>query len=160
MWIQRQSSISCRGTRACHSMDSISSVRNKIYVNPNRIVMSEWVYESWWSFVVFYVLAFRTGKYGKNVWTGKSRERERERESSYGDSKRWMRREKGEGEIENKDNHATNTFFMNLSRACMWHAWEVWMWLCTRFTQEVFTDNDIIGCPFRIADGSKTVLFT
>ena len=34
----------------------------------------------------------------------------RERESSYGDSKRWMRREKGEGEIENKDNHATHLF--------------------------------------------------
>ena len=49
--------------------------------------------------------AFRTGKYGKNVWTGKSRERE----SSYGDSKRWVRHEKGANETENKDTHATNT---------------------------------------------------
>ena len=57
--------------------------------------------------------AFRTGKYGKNVWTGKSRERE-----SYGDSKRWVRHEKGEGEMERNDTHA-NTFYRHLSHACM-----------------------------------------
>ena len=58
--------------------------------------------------------AFRTGEYGKNVWTGKSRER---RQQKMGET--W----EGEGEIENKDTHATNIFFMNLSHTCMWHAW-------------------------------------
>ena len=50
--------------------------------------------------------AFRTNKYGKNVWSGKSRERE----SSYGDSKRWVRHETGEGEMERCDRCETNIF--------------------------------------------------
>ena len=41
-------------------------------------------------------------------WTGKSRERE-----SNGDSKRWVRHEKGEGEMERNDTHA-NTFLQTL----------------------------------------------
>ena len=50
------------------------------------------------------------------------------------EQQRRVKHETGDGG--EKDTRATNTFFTNLSHACMWHAWEVQMWMCTRSVQK------------------------
>ena len=68
--------------------------------------------------------AFRTGKYGKNMWIVSEVIVGIDLEVTVREQQRRVRHEKGEGEMENKDTHATNNLFTDTwaMRVCA-HAW-------------------------------------